>query len=188
MLLTWATGDYWLDIDNINVSGCPVSFGILSEITGTMPGAASGEITVNPSFGTAPFTFEWDNGGDTETISDLVAGQYTVTVTDANGCEGSQTFEVGLLVSADEVAGVEQVMLFPNPTSGLTTLDVSLTEAMDFQVRVLDLGGRVIFHREESMTTQFRDELDLSGQPTGMYILQIIANGKPHYAKLMVAR
>ncbi|MBX2928676.1 MAG: T9SS type A sorting domain-containing protein [Saprospiraceae bacterium] len=39
------------------------------------------------SGGTEPFNFQWSNGNAGESIDGLSAGTYTVTVTDANGCE-----------------------------------------------------------------------------------------------------
>ena len=51
--------------------------------------ANDGAITVNPTGGTAPYTYSWNNGGTTSTITGLNDGQYIVSVTDVNGC--SQT-------------------------------------------------------------------------------------------------
>lgn len=185
---TWGNGDYWLDLDNINVTGCPVTFGIVPDIVGTDFGVTNGQISVAPTFGTAPYTYEWDNGGDTETITDLGTGIYTVIVTDANGCVDTETYELGFVVDVEEVAGVDQMLIYPNPTSGLATLDVSLTEAMDFEVRVFNTSGQIIYNGQQSMVAQVREELDFSNQPAGMYVLQVIANGQPHYAKIMVSR
>ena len=48
--------------------------------------ASSGSASANPLGGTAPFTFSWSNGRDTPDINQLLAGDYLVTVTDANLC------------------------------------------------------------------------------------------------------
>lgn len=45
-----------------------------------------GSITVTPLGTQGPFTFLWNTDATTATISELEAGTYTVTVTDANGC------------------------------------------------------------------------------------------------------
>ncbi|NVJ45920.1 MAG: gliding motility-associated C-terminal domain-containing protein, partial [Cytophagia bacterium] len=49
-------------------------------------GDNSGFIKANPQGGVAPYTYLWSNGARTNSISSLTAGNYTVTVTDANGC------------------------------------------------------------------------------------------------------
>ncbi|MGI9545060.1 MAG: hypothetical protein ACR2MX_17495, partial [Cyclobacteriaceae bacterium] len=50
-------------------------------------GGSDGAATVNPTGGTVPYTYLWDNGEDTQQAVSLDAGFHTVTVTDANGCE-----------------------------------------------------------------------------------------------------
>ena len=49
-------------------------------------GTNSGSITVFPAGGTGPYTYAWSNGATGNTIDNIPAGAYTVTVTDANGC------------------------------------------------------------------------------------------------------
>ncbi|MGB0432055.1 MAG: hypothetical protein ACPGLV_16390, partial [Bacteroidia bacterium] len=42
---------------------------------------------VSVTGGTAPYTYAWSNGGSTTNIlSNLPIGNYTITVTDNNGC------------------------------------------------------------------------------------------------------
>lgn len=50
-------------------------------------GNPTGRARANPSGGIAPYTYNWSNGADTDMITGLTAGSYSVTVTDANGDE-----------------------------------------------------------------------------------------------------
>jgi gliding motility-associated-like protein len=45
-----------------------------------------GSVTVSPVNGTPPYTYLWSNAAVTQTISNLYAGVYGITVTDANNC------------------------------------------------------------------------------------------------------
>ena len=47
---------------------------------------SNGSIYSRPSNGVEPYNFSWATGQTTDTIYNLVAGDYTVTVTDADGC------------------------------------------------------------------------------------------------------
>ncbi len=48
----------------------------------TCNGASTGSATVTASLGNSPYTYNWSNNATTATISNVVAGTYTVTVTD----------------------------------------------------------------------------------------------------------
>lgn len=52
-------------------------------------GQADGLINISVSGGLSPIAFDWSNGQTTEDIDSLVAGTYSVLVSDANGCEAS---------------------------------------------------------------------------------------------------
>lgn len=58
-------------------------------------GGNDGTVTVTPSGGVTPYSYNWSNNQTTSTISGLIAGNYTVTVTDNNGCATVNTIAVG---------------------------------------------------------------------------------------------
>lgn len=60
----------------------------------TSNGGNDGTATADPTGGTAPFTYEWDNGETTATINGLSPGNYSVIIKDANNCETSQAVTV----------------------------------------------------------------------------------------------
>lgn len=58
-------------------------------------GQNTGSATVNVSGGTAPYTYSWDNSASTAaTASNLAAGSYVCTITDANGCVLTKNFTI----------------------------------------------------------------------------------------------
>jgi hypothetical protein len=60
---------------------------------------ADGSATVNPISGTPPYTYTWSVGGNTNNVSGLAQGVYSVTVMDANQCVLTKTFSVGSAAS-----------------------------------------------------------------------------------------
>ena len=57
-------------------------------------GDNTGSISLTVNSGTPNFSFNWSDGGRGQSRSNLSAGSYTATVTDANGCTDSRTFTV----------------------------------------------------------------------------------------------
>lgn len=68
-----------------------ISFGVTEP---TCWGGSDGFITANVNGGTGPFTFKWSTGQTTQTIDGVRAGDYSVTVTDANQNSKSASVEV----------------------------------------------------------------------------------------------
>lgn len=52
-------------------------------------GDADGSLTANASGGTAPYNYDWGSGNTSSVLSAQPAGNYTVSVSDANGCSTS---------------------------------------------------------------------------------------------------
>ncbi len=57
----------------------------------TCAGSSTGSIVTTVNGGAPPLTYAWSSGQNTQNISNLTAGQYTVTVTDALGCSATKS-------------------------------------------------------------------------------------------------
>ncbi len=257
----WGTDDYWLDIDNINIIGCPVDFAVDAVVMGTSTGGSDGSASVTPTQGQEPYTYEWDNGSTdnsitdlsagtylvtitdangcvdvveltvvdcpesfdlssvvdgvstsgaadgsasvtagggaapytyewstgatTASISNLIEGDYTVTVTDANGCIDELTVTVGIGVNTEEISFLENITVAPNPTSGATFIELSFNQAVKLEVEVVNVIGQSVFAARADNTSQQTYELDLSQQSSGMYFIRISMNDQMHIEKLI---
>ncbi len=73
-------------------------------------GDSNGSIELTITNGTAPFAFNWSNGETTSTITGLIAGSYTITLTDNNACTVVESYtitEPGLLTTLPVVTDVD---------------------------------------------------------------------------------
>ncbi|MDR3679173.1 MAG: T9SS type A sorting domain-containing protein [Flavipsychrobacter sp.] len=72
----------------------PVSLG-LSATAASCIFNTDGAITATPSGGATPYSYSWNNGQSTATITNLPVGDYYIRVTDANGCVANNFSHVG---------------------------------------------------------------------------------------------
>lgn len=74
----------------------PTAVNATTGSTNEVCGQSNGTATVNPSGGTPGYNYLWSNGQTTPTATGLASGNYSVTVTDANGC----TFSIAVAVNS----------------------------------------------------------------------------------------
>jgi len=103
--ISLCTGTYNVTITDFN--GCTLinlfNLGQPSQITTSAVaidancGQPDGSLTLTITNGTPPFTFIWSNSATTQNLTNVVAGSYTVTVTDFKGCTGTGTYSINNL-------------------------------------------------------------------------------------------
>ncbi|HIK67996.1 MAG TPA: T9SS type A sorting domain-containing protein, partial [Flavobacteriales bacterium] len=138
--------------------------------------------TVVTEGGVGEVTIVWTDADDvvaTNTDS-LAYSAYTVTVTDSNDCT--------VLVDATQTAlnDIDPLAfgLFPNPTTGAITLQVS-TEMHDVNLQVFDATGRVVF-TQSNLIVQGSISLDFSNLSTGTYTIMLNNNNGVSVRRLSI--
>ncbi len=181
----YGSGDYWLDLDNINIIGCPEDFEIVVNINEpTSGGTGDGDLAVFPQGGTAPHTFLWNTGETSNILTNIDSGEYSVTVTDANGCE--QVLPINLYsVGTQEIEELLDYSLFPNPTNGMTNLQVAFNRSVDVSVRISSMLGQTVYEQKVSQTQALNQEIDTQNWSQGIYLVQIWVDGKGYTRKLV---
>jgi gliding motility-associated-like protein len=104
----------------------PAPINLITNSTDVLCNGGNGGLAgVTASGGTAPYTYAWSNGPTTSFNTGLTAGNYTVTVTDANGCT--------------EIANV--TINEPTPLTANAALTNPSCDGNDGQIVVTPAGG-----------------------------------------------
>ncbi len=107
VLLTDSNGCH--TYDSINIIE-PAVITITGQVTDVFcNGFNTGVVAITVGGGTPGYTFAWSNGATTQSISSLLAGTYSVTVTDSRGCIKTSTFVVA------ESGGMHTTVSISNP-------------------------------------------------------------------------
>jgi gliding motility-associated-like protein len=72
-----------------------------TQVTPSDCGEENGSIAIIPSGRNTPFMFEWSTGDTTARLVNVAPGEYSYTVTDANGCTDEQTVTVTEEINID---------------------------------------------------------------------------------------
>lgn len=98
--------------------------GSVSVTNASCPTASNGAINLTPSGGAGSRTYQWSSGQTSEDISSLIPDDYSVTITDANGCTASTTGVVGSASTLNSVMAITHVTT-PGGTNGAIAQTVS---------------------------------------------------------------
>jgi pimeloyl-ACP methyl ester carboxylesterase len=85
------------------------------------------------------YTFSWSNGAETLNIESLAEGEYTLTITNAEGCSRSYTVEIGVSVGVHDQSEAA-FQLYPMPANDVVQLGAHNFNA----VEVFGLNGRMV--------------------------------------------
>jgi len=122
---------------------------------------ASGSVTVFDTGGVAPLTYSWSNGSTTDSITNVPAGTYTLTVTDAHGCSITASYVVGTAPGA---------IVFGTPVIVNTTCNGDSTGSIT--VSATGGNGNISYTWSNGATTA-----TISNLPAGTYVVTASDNG-----------
>lgn len=133
-LANLVAGEYTVSVRDVNNAVQTVSViltepsaigGAFSSTAVSCGGNSDGSITITATGGTAPYSYQWNTGATTATISNAAVGNYVVLVSDANGCE--QLFTGGSVLAAGGISITETLVDVScgMPNSGSISLAVS---------------------------------------------------------------
>ena len=104
----------------------------------------------------------------------LVGGSYVEIFPGDFGHYHQYNFSVGFGVGLDENELDHEIVVFPNPTSGQVTIEISGYISGSADMQIYDLMGRNVYSEKMMATDNFAEaHPDLSFLPSGQYIIKV---------------
>lgn len=184
----WGEGDYYLDLDNVNIRRCPPDLALQATVSQPVESNNNGSIRIEGGQGITPYTYRWDNGNRTASQSNLAPGTYNISVSDQQGCTDLITVVLESVVSAQEPdAPISALKLFPNPNNGYSLLNIELKNPEDISIFVHDTRGRQLRNFNYRKVSRVNKELDMSDYPNGVYFIRVLAGKQVQTIRLLKA-
>ncbi|MFN0216879.1 MAG: HYR domain-containing protein, partial [Saprospiraceae bacterium] len=155
-------------------------------VSNDVNGQGVGQILISVT-GHGPFQFFWTKNGqpfaDTEDLTNLSEGTYSLEIHDINGCISIVGATISNTVGINEPGLSGSVRLWPNPMH--STIQLEIIDLDVIAACVVDLRGSLV---KEIQPSELSGEIDLEALPGGMYCLKITAtNGRVMSLKFVKA-
>jgi len=137
-----------------------------------------GEIIVAALGGKPPYTFTLQpdgisQGSGTFSFGPDEAGIYVIEVSDSENCGPVSTDTIGIFMTGLELSEFPEITIFPNPASGIVTLEMPYN-GVECTLEVLSLSGQVVLSRQAySNGGVIHETIDLSSLSKGMYMIRV---------------
>lgn len=134
-------------------------------------------------------SYLWNDNSTDPTLTVTGSGDYSVQVTDNNGCVNSDVITISFATFVGRVEERLSARIWPNPLPGaILKVEIPGGEAGDTEIRVLNSNGKIMISRLFPAGSGDVIDLDLSELENGNYIL-LFRNGEQYgTAKIMVTR
>ena len=177
-----STGSYTVTTTNVDAcAGVGASDAVTVTFTATPTAAGSfttnGNIVTFSNTSTGASTYSWDFGDFTNSSASApvhayaVNGDYQVVLTAINGnCSDTVIFNVSITVGVEELMGIANVLVYPNPTSADVFVSFDNQNGNAINIEVVDQLGRLVYTNSATQMIGFNTiGLDLSRVSDGMY-------------------
>ncbi|MEM6342801.1 MAG: T9SS type A sorting domain-containing protein [Bacteroidota bacterium] len=136
---------------------------------------SSGTISLSATGGTPPYSYAWSNAATDSSLSGLAAGDYAITITDANGCTVNDSVTVMLQssISIEAPLGLQQFGIYPNPASDEVKLQIEWQIAQAARLRLYNLQGQLMWEGSLEASKTQEKIIQMGHLTQGIYLLEL---------------
>ena len=116
-------------------------------------------------------------------VSPFVNGNYTVIVTDVNGCSSSPSDAYNTLTGIKDATNNFDFTVYPNPATDNLIIELSATNTLhNLSISIYDIQGQLILQQQ---LNKVKTELNISGLAKGVYVVKVYNESNTSISKFV---
>jgi hypothetical protein len=173
------TNDTLTSNNTVDISAPEVDFG-----TDTVTFTDNYTITLGEPYD----EYIWSTNETSATITITETGDYSVTVTDENGCQASGTLHCRKPTGIDDFihGNGYSISYYPNPASDELRIDISNTYPKDLSIEIINIQGQVLQNKKYKNSLNTVERIDVSPYSKGVYYIRFKIDDKFYIRKLII--
>ena len=140
----------------------------------------------------AAVSYQWNlegapiSGATNQSYTATVKGNYTVTITNANGCKNTSDPHYTGIIGIDEISILDNLSLSPNPFNEAFYLTYSLHKKCQIEAALYDVSGQLILVLHDEIELPGEHRIEYKGDlAAGFYFLKLQIDNQRMMIKIL---
>ena len=142
-------------------------------------GCADAQLKALVNGGTSPYSYEWNTGDTKDLLENIADGEYTLTVTDKNGCTETFAYQYTNTVGIAENSQ-QGLLIYPNPSNDF----VNITSIETTNISIVGIDG-TMFYRQT--LDKGMEKISTQNWPSGTYIIRSTTESRTVHQMMIVS-
>ena len=169
--------------------GCLMNINIINIQNASNVGGTDGSATASVTGGDGVYAYTWSGGLtlNSATAQGLVAGSYSVTVTDGSGCSviGSVAItEPGTSIVV-EFTNETTLTVYPNPSNGRFQVKFENATRAVYELKIVNMVGQIVYVDRQLINGDSTQRINLTQLDDGIYFMSV-RNGEQEITKKLI--
>lgn len=119
-------------------------------------------------------SYFWSTGETSSSILVYTGGDYSVSVTDSNGCSATDFVYVDVFTGIKPVTSGDLIKVYPNPAHDMIMLSYPDASAKSLSVKLISAEGKIVLHEEMKPSSgHLLKTISLAEIAKGVYFLSV---------------
>ena len=140
----------------------------------------------------AAVSYQWNlegapiSGATNQSYTATVKGNYTVTITNSNGCKNTSDPHYTGIIGIDEISILDNLSLAPNPFNEAFYLTYSLHKKCQIEAALYDVSGQLILVLHDEIELPGEHRIEYKGDlAAGFYFLKLQIDNQRMMIKIL---